>query len=122
MSMHEDESLFPNLIPLNSRRVYFGLGENGLIKIGVTSRKSGRRGGEMHFTEMGSVPGGRNVENYYHMKYAAERQGKSEWFEASDRLLLDMTVMCAQQGRDWAVEVLKTMLLRRYAARRRDAA
>ena len=119
--MHENENLFPDLIPLNTRRVYFGLGENGLIKIGVTTRKSGRRGGEMHFTEMCSVPGGRNVENYYHMKYAAERVGKTEWFDASDRLLLDLIVMCAQQRLERAAEVLKTMLLRRARARR-DAA
>jgi len=119
MHGHEDETLFPGLIQLDSRRIYFGWGENGLIKIGVTSRKSGRRGGEMHFTEMCSVPGGRNVENYYHMRYAAERVGKTEWFNPSDRLLLDLIVMCAQQRREWAAEVLKTVLLRRA---RRDAA
>lgn len=116
--MHE-ENLFPDLIPLNTRRVYFGLGENGLIKIGVTSRKSGRRGGEMHFTEMCAVPGGRNVENHYHMKYAAEKIGKTEWFNPSDRLMLDLIEMCAQQRKEWACAALKTMLLRR---KHRDAA
>lgn len=114
--MHETETLFPELVILDARRVYFGLGENGQIKIGTTSRKSGRRGGEMHFTELCWVRGGRTVEDYYHQKYAAERIGKTEWFTLSDRLALDLIEMCSQQGREWASATLKTLLLRRMRA------
>ena len=105
-----DETLFPNLVILDARRVYFGLGETFQIKIGTTSRKSGRRGGEMHFAELCSVRGGRNVEDYYHGKYAAERIGKTEWFHLSDRLALDLIVMCTKQGRTASAETIKMIL------------
>lgn len=112
------DTLFPELVILDARRVYFGLGENFLIKIGTTSRTSGRRGGEMHFAELCSVRGGRTVENFYHGKYAAERVGKTEWFHLSDRLALDLIVMCTEQGRTASAETVK-MIIR---ARLRQAA
>src|SRR5258708_5616240 len=72
-------------------RVYFGLGACGeRVKIGLTKRKSGHRGGEMWFIEMCSVPGNRSDESHYHAKYAAERIGQTEWFHLSDRLCLDL--------------------------------
>lgn len=111
--MHAAETLFPDLVQLDTRRVYFGLGENGQVKIGTTSRPSGRRGGEMHFTELCSEQGGRSVESHYHAKYAAERLGRTEWFHLSDRLALDLIQMSTQQGREWAAEALKAILLRR---------
>lgn len=117
--MEANDTLFPNLVILDTRRVYFGLGVNGLIKIGVTGRKSGHRGGELHFTELCSVRGGRSMEEFYHQKYAAERIGKTEWFNDSDRLILDLIEMCSKQGIDWAVATLKALLLRRL---RKDAA
>lgn len=46
------ETLFPELEPFYTTRVYFGLGVNGQVKIGITSREVARRGGEMHFTEL----------------------------------------------------------------------
>lgn len=107
------ETLFPDLVILDARRVYFGLGENGQVKIGTTSRKSGRRGGEMHFTELCSVRGGRSVEGHYHGKYAAERIGSTEWFRLSDRLAFDLVVMCVEQGRTGAAEALKSIMLAR---------
>ena len=64
----------------------------------------------MHFAELCSVRGGRSVEDYYHGKYAAERIGKTEWFEPSDRLLLDLIVMCTEQGRTAAAETLKMIV------------
>lgn len=111
--MEAAETLFPNLVILDARRVYFGLGENGQVKIGTTSRPIGRRGGEMHFTELCSVRGGRSVESHYHAKYTSERIGKTEWFTLSDRLALDLIVMCTQQDREWASETLKVIMLRR---------
>jgi hypothetical protein len=112
------ETLFDNVVILDARRTYFGLGEHGLCKIGTTSRKSGRRGGELHFTELCSVPGGRSVEDYYHQKYATERQGKSEWFYLSDRLAFDLIVMCIEQGRPGSAETLKAIMLERLQAGR----
>ena len=111
--MHATETLFPDLVPFDTKRVYFGLGENGQVKIGTTGRPSGRRGGEMHFTELCSVPGGRSIEDSYHQKYAAERIGRTEWFHLSDRLALDLITACTKQGRDWAAEAVKVILLRR---------
>ena len=111
--MHVVETLFPDLAPDTRSRVYFGLGENGQIKIGITKRPSGRRGGEMHFTELCSVPGGRSIEADYHAKYATERIGRTEWFHLSDRLCLDLIAVCSQQSREWAAETLKTIMLRR---------
>ena len=67
------DSLFPDLEPQFLTRIYFGLGDNGQVKIGLTKRPSERRGGEMHFTELCSVPGGHLTERMYHNRYAAVR-------------------------------------------------
>lgn len=107
------ETLFPELQPYYRTRVYFGLGDNGQLKIGITGRKDGRRGGEMHFTELCAVPGDRLIEQRYHREYAAERIGRTEWFYLSDRLLLDVIVMCVSQGRTRSVEALKDLTLAR---------
>lgn len=111
------ETLFPELVVLDTRRVYFGLGENFQIKIGITSRPNGRRGGEMHFAELCSVRGGRSVESFYHGKYATERIGSTEWFELSDRLALDLIVMCTEQGRTGAAETIKMIIRSRLRKR-----
>lgn len=111
--------LFPEMEPQYPTRVYFGLGDNGQAKIGITGRENGHRGGEMHFTELCSVPGDRMVERWYHAKYAAERIGRTEWFWLSDRLILDILIMCVQQGRHKSVEILKVLIgsrLRQVAA------
>lgn len=107
------EPLFEDFVILDARRVYFGLSENGLLKIGTTSRKSGRRGGELHFTELCSVRGGRSVESHYHQKYAADRIGTTEWFRLSGRLAFDLIVMCIEQDRTGSAEVLKSIMLGR---------
>jgi hypothetical protein len=111
--MYIVESLFAELEPQYRTRVYFALGVNGQIKIGLTGRQNGHRGGEMHFTELCSVPGDRMVERRYHAKYAAERHGRSEWFKPSDRLLMDVLTMCVQQGRHKSTEALKETILSR---------
>lgn len=111
--MQAVDTLFPDLQPAYRTRVYFGLGDNGQLKIGITGRKNGRRGGEMHFTELCAVPGDRLVEQRYHSKYSAERYGRTEWFKLSDRLLVDVIVMCVQQGRTTSVETLKRIALGR---------
>jgi hypothetical protein len=108
--MYVAESLFGELEPRYRKRIYFGLGVNGQIKIGLTGRANGHRGGEMHFSELCSVPGDRLTEHQYHVKYAAERHGRSEWFAPSDRLLLDTLALCAQQQRHKSVEILKEIL------------
>ena len=107
------DTLFPDLQPAYRTRVYFGLGDNTQVKIGTTGRKSGRRGGEMHFTELCAVPGDRETEDRYHAQYAAERIGRTEWFWLSDRLLMDLIVKCVQQGRVKSVETLKGIALGR---------
>lgn len=111
--MYIAEPLIPDLVPASRSRVYFGLGENGQIKIGRTSRPSGRRGGEMHFTELCSLPGGKSVEDDYHQRYTRERIGRTEWFRLSDRLAFDLVVMCTQQGRVQSCEALKSIMLGR---------
>jgi hypothetical protein len=111
--MYVIETLFPDLEPTYRTRVYFGLGQNGQVKIGLTGRTSGRRGGEMHFTELCSVSGDRRTEDSYHMKYADCRIGRTEWFHLTDRLLMDLIVMCVQQGRGKSVEILKGIALGR---------
>lgn len=108
------ETLFPDWEPAYLTRVYFGLGVDWeRIKIGITGRQNGHRGGEMHFKELCCVPGDRLIEQRYHRKYAAERIGKTEWFKLSDRLLMDLIIMCVQQGRHESVEILKGILLAR---------
>jgi len=108
------DPLFENVVILDARRVYFGLSVcRTRCKIGTTSRKSGRRGGELHFAELCSVRGGRSVEEYYHQKYAAERIGKTEWFDLSDRLAFDLITMCIEQGHTGSAETLKTIMLGR---------
>jgi hypothetical protein len=114
------ETLFDNVVILDTRRVYFGLGIcETQIKIGTSRRPSGHRGGEMHFDELCSVRGGRSIEEYYHQKYAAERIGKSEWFRLTNRLGFDVMTMCIEQGRIASAERLKNILLKRL---RTDAA
>jgi hypothetical protein len=105
--------LFPEMEPQYTTRVYYALGDNGQIKIGLTGRENGHRGGEMHFTELCSVPGDRMVERRHHAKYADERIGRTEWFWLSDRLMMDILIMCVQQGRTKSVEILKGVILRR---------
>jgi hypothetical protein len=107
------ETLFPDLTPQYRARIYFGLGQNGQLKIGLTGRKDGRRGGEMHFTELCSVPGDRLTESGYHSRYADCRIGRTEWFHLTDRLLMDLLVMCVQQGRARSTEILKELILGR---------
>ncbi len=107
------DTLFPELKPVYLTRVYFGYGDNGQVKIGLTGRPNGRRGGEMHFTELCAVPGDRLIEQRYHRAYTTERVGHTEWFRLSDRLLTDLIVMCVQQGRDGSVEILKGIILDR---------
>jgi len=109
----DQDPLFQNVVILDARRTYFALGQDGLIKVGTTSRPIGRRGGEMHFTELCSVRGGRTVESHYHGKYAAERVGKTEWFRLSDRLAFDLITMCIEQGRTGSAETLKAIMLAR---------
>ena len=104
------ESLFGEQELAYRKRVYFAYGDNGQIKIGLTGRPNGHRGGEMHFLELCSVPGDRLTEHQYHAKYAAERISKTEWFSASDRLLLDILTLCAQQQRHKSVEILKEII------------
>lgn len=106
-----------------STRIYFGLEfAEERVKIGMTRRKISRRGGEMHFSELCSVPGERVVEDQYHAKYAVERIGRTEWFVLSNRLLLDLMVMCQDQGRARSYEILRRILLRRLRQQRNDAA
>jgi len=108
------ETLFPDFEPDYLTRVYFGLGHDfERVKIGITGRENGHRGGEMHFDEMCCIPGDRLIEHRYHRKYAAERIGKTEWFYLSDRLLMDLIVMCVQQGRYRSTEALKGIMLAR---------
>jgi hypothetical protein len=111
--MYVIEPLFAELEPQYRTRIYFGLGDNGQVKIGMTGRQNGRRGGEMHFTELCSIPGDRPVEDWHHAKYAAERISRTEWFILSDRLLVDLMVMCVQQGRHKSAERLKGIMLTR---------
>lgn len=107
------DTLFPDLDPKYRSRIYFGLGQNGQVKIGLTSRRNGRRGGEMHFTELCAVPGDRLVEARYHAQYADCRIGRTEWFHLTDQLLMDLLVTCVQQGRARSVETLKGIILGR---------
>jgi hypothetical protein len=112
--MHNVETLFPDLEPRYLTRIYFGLAVClTRIKIGKTGRPNGRRGGEMHFTELCSVPGGDLTEQMYHDMYAAERIGKTEWFHLSDRLLMDLYAMCVKQERRESAEILKAIILTR---------
>ena len=115
--MHIVETLFPELQPQYLTRVYFGLGDNGQVKIGITKRASGRRGGEMHFEELCAVPGDKKIEDQYHELYADERIGTTEWFWLSDRLLLDLIVMCVQQGRTQSADTLSGIALDRMQQR-----
>jgi len=110
-----EETLFPEIVPNELGWVYFGLGLGGinLIKIGHTMRTPDHRGGEVHFNPLCCVPGSKRTERMFHRKYAAERIGKSEWFHLSDRLALDLIVMCTQQGLVKSVEILKFILAER---------
>lgn len=95
-------------------RVYFGLGACGeRVKIGLTKRKSGHRGGEMWFIELCSVPGDRDIEAQYHAKYAKERIGRTEWFHLTDQLCIDLIEMCLRQRKTSSYEVLKGVLYAR---------
>ena len=112
--MQVTETLFPELQAPYRTRVYFGLGvDRDRLKIGITGRENGRRGGEMHFEELCCVPGDKLIEQRYHRRYAEERIGKTEWFYLSDRLLMDLIIMCVQQGRRRSTEILTGMMLDR---------
>lgn len=103
-------------------RVYFGLGACGeRIKIGLTKRTSGHRGGEMWFVELCSVPGDRAEEDQYHAQYRAERIGQTEWFHLSDRLCMDLIAMCLGQQKTDSFEILKGVLYARLRQRKNAA-
>lgn len=100
-------------------RVYFGLGACGeRVKIGLTKRKSGHRGGEMWFIELCAVSGDRDDESYYHAKYAKDRIGRTEWFYLSDQLCMDLVAMCLGQKRTESYEILKGVLYARLRQRK----
>lgn len=111
--MYQLDSMFPDL-PMSPRsRLYWGLGASGDLKCGITKRLVARRGGEMHFKELVSVPGGRSLEEEVHQRYNAERIGRTEWFRPSNRLLTDLLVLCVQQGRVQSVHILQAIMLQR---------
>lgn len=47
-----------------------------------------RRGGELRVVMMFDLPGGLEEERIHHRRWDKYRIGKSEWFQASDELLL----------------------------------
>jgi hypothetical protein len=104
-------------------RVYFGLGACGeRVKIGLTKRKYGHRGGEMWFIELCSVPDAdRTTEAAYHEKYAKERIDRTEWFRLSDRLCMDLIAMCLAQQCTQSYEILKGVLYARLRQRKTAA-
>jgi Meiotically Up-regulated Gene 113 (MUG113) protein len=118
LKMYETETLFPEIQPNTRSRCYWGLDLTGeRAKCGITTRLVARRGGEVGFNELCSVPGGRSIEEEFHRKYAKERIGNSEWFRLSDRLAFDLLIMCTQQGRVKSVETLKAIMLARIRKR-----
>lgn len=70
-----------------SRRavVYFGVGPDGLYKIGWSS-DARRRGGEEDFEVLATLPGDKRIEALFHATFATERVDGSEWFRPSPRL------------------------------------
>lgn len=124
MTVYQLDTLFPDLPADTKSWVYFGLSfDDLLLKIGATTRPVDYRSGELHFLVLCTVPGGKDVEAFYHKKYAAERVGRSrygpdrrklpEWFHLSDRILADMLEMCAEQRLTQSCAMLKAIMFQR---------
>jgi hypothetical protein len=116
--MFEVDTLFDLPVPSTNSRCYVGLDFLGeRVKFGITIRQVARRGGEVGFNELCSIPGGRSIEQAFLQKYAEERIGDTEWCRLSDRLAFDLIIMCTQQGRVQSVEILKAIMLARIRKR-----
>jgi hypothetical protein len=119
--MTADGMLF-EMTPEYQKRVYFGYGLNGQLKIGITGRENGRRGGEMHYTELFSIPGNLELEREYHNLFAHERIGRSEWFRITPPLLVTLTELCLKHGDDRSYQAVKAIAHEHRLIRRGDEA
>jgi len=64
---------------VTTNRVYYGEGEDGLIKIGY-SRNVKKRAEGLHVYVLATEPGGPVHERTTHLKFSDLRVGASEWF------------------------------------------
>jgi len=95
-------------------QVYFFWDGRLYIKIGWTARPIKRRGGELRAIPIMAIPGSRLLEKRLHRRYAALRQGDSEWFWPDDLLINDLFYLAGKikpGGDERAYKIL-------YAARR----
>lgn len=68
-------------------RVYF-MTDGVRIKIGYTERPPRRRGGELKTEIIYTLPGNELAERREHARWAANRIGTTEWFEADHAILV----------------------------------
>lgn len=77
--------------------IYFGHGENGLIKIGWTSNTE-RRATEIECEIVATLPGDKRIEALFHKAFAEDRV-EGEWFAPSDRLRAFVDFLTMAQAR-----------------------
>ena len=80
-------SLLPELPPLSQPSVYF-MTDGVRVKIGYTERAPKRRGGELKTEIIYVQPGDEVAERREHRRWARNRIGSTEWFEATPTLLV----------------------------------
>lgn len=83
--------LLPELPALAQPTVYF-MTDGVRVKIGYTERAPRRRGGELKTEIIYAMSGDEVAERREHQRWADNRIGKTEWFEATPSLLVWLAI------------------------------
>lgn len=83
--------LLPELPAIAQPTVYF-MTDGVRVKIGYTERQPRRRGGELKTEVIYHMPGDETAERREHRRWATNRIGNTEWFEATPSLLVWLAI------------------------------
>lgn len=108
-------SLFPEDV-VATGHVYYAT-DGWRIKIGYSTRPPRRRGGELTARIVYAEPGSMQLERARQRYWSRYRIGRSEWFEASDELLLWLVARIVATGRWSGLATLVHVILARKAPR-----
>jgi len=84
-------TLLPDLPAVAQPAVYF-MTDGVRVKIGYTERQPRRRGGELKTEVIYFMPGDEVTERREHRRWESSRIGATEWFEATQSLLVWLAI------------------------------
>jgi hypothetical protein len=91
-------------------RVYYAT-DGWRIKIGFTTRSPRRRGGELAAQILWAEPGDLGIEALRHQQWRRYRIPGTEWFEASDELMLWLLLRMTGDGRTAALRAMEQLIV-----------